>query len=104
MQTMNKRKSERGYNLIEVMIAMALLGTVLISIMTLFVMGRKNVYSGKEMTAAVSMNTRVSEDLSGMTVDEVYAAFGIDPTSTAALTGSAYNVTVDTAGRKSTLP
>ncbi|MGN6182710.1 MAG: type IV pilus modification PilV family protein [Thermoanaerobaculia bacterium] len=99
-----KRKQQAGYNLVEVIVAMGILGTVLISIMTLFVMGRKNVYSGKEMTAAVSMCTRVSEDLSGMTVDEVYTAFGIDSTSTTALTGSAYNVTVDTSGRKSTLP
>lgn len=102
MRKKNKQQ-QAGYNLVEVMIAMGLMGAVLISIMTLFVMGRKNVYSGKEMTAAVSMCTRVSEDLSGLTVDEVYTAFGIDPTSTAALTGSTYNVTVDS-GRKATLP
>jgi prepilin-type N-terminal cleavage/methylation domain-containing protein len=104
MTTHHARASQGGYNLIEVMIAMAILGTVLISIMTLFVMGRRNVYSGKEMTAAVSMATRVSEDLSGLTVDEVYAAFGIDPASTAPLTGSAFNVTVDTTGRQASLP
>lgn len=104
MKKKSTRVSQAGYNLIEVMIAMALLGTVLISIMTLFVMGRKNVYSGKEMTAAVSMATRVSEDLSGLTVDELYTVFGIDGTSTAALSGSAYNVTVDASGRKAILP
>ncbi len=100
----NKRVSQAGYNLVEVMIAMGVVGAVLISIMTLFVMGRKNVYSGKEMTAAVSMSTRVSEDLSGLTVDEVYSAFGIDGASTAALTGSTFNVTVDSSGRKTILP
>lgn len=102
---MSKReRSQSGYNLVEVIVAMALFGTVLLSIGTLFVMGRKNVYSGKEMTAAVSMNTRVAEDLSGMTVDEIYTAFGLNGASTTALTGSAYNVTVDATGRKSTLP
>ncbi|HET8798107.1 MAG TPA: hypothetical protein VFO89_10495 [Thermoanaerobaculia bacterium] len=104
MREHGKRGTEGGYNLIEVMIAMGLLGTVLITIMTLFVMGRKNVYSGKEMTAAVSMSTRVSEDLSGLTVDEIYTSFGISGTSTTALSGSAFNVTVDSTGRKATLP
>jgi len=102
--TERKRLSQAGYNLVEVIIAMGILGTVLLSIATLFVMGRKNVYSGKEMTAAVSMNTRVSEDLSGLTVDELYTAFGINGTSTTPLSGSAFNVTVDASGRKATLP
>ena len=101
---MMKKSNQAGYNLVEVMVAMGLLATVLVSIVALFVMGRRNVYSGKEMTAAVSMATRVSEDLSGMTVAEVYNAFGIDGTSTGALTGTAFNVTVDTAAPKTALP
>ena len=101
---MMKKSNQAGYNLVEVMVAMGLLATVLVSIVALFVMGRRNVYSGKEMTAAVSMATRVSEDLSGMTVDEIYNAFGIDGTSTGALTGTAFAVTVDTASPKNALP
>jgi len=97
------RRGEAGYNLVEVMIAMGLLATVLVSIVALFVMGRRNVYSGKEMTAAVSMSTRVAEDLSGMTVEEVYNAFGIDSTSTTALTGSGFNVTVNNTAPKDAL-
>jgi prepilin-type N-terminal cleavage/methylation domain-containing protein len=71
------RKSQSGYNLVEVLIAMALLGTVMISIMTLFVMGRSNVYSGKQMTQAVAVGTMVSEDLSTMTRGDVVAFFGL---------------------------
>src|SRR4051812_15593852 len=92
------RRGQAGYNLVEVMVAMGLLATVLVSIVSLFVMGRRNVYSGKEMTAAVSMATRVSEDLSGMTVDEIYSAFGV--TSTAPMT----TITVDTTAPKTALP
>lgn len=94
-------RDQRGYNLIEMIVATAILGVVVVSIMSLFVMGRRNVYSGKEMTAAVSMATRVSEDLSGMSVTDVYGAFGIDAASTTAVSGT---VTVDSAAPKNGLP
>ena len=96
---MTSRRHERGFNLIEMIVATAILGTVALSVASLFVMGRRNVYSGKEMTAAVSMATRVSEDLSGMTIQEIYTAFGI-PITTTAMSGT---VTVDTTAPKSTL-
>lgn len=71
----------RGYSLIEVMIAMAFLSSVLLSIVGLFYMGRRNVYSGKQMTQAVSLATRVSEDLSALSYDEIYSSFGITSTT-----------------------
>lgn len=75
------RDSERGYNLVEVLIAMALLGTVLMSIMGLFYFGRRNVYSGKEMTEAVAVATHVREDLSAMTKAAAMAAFSLPLTT-----------------------
>ena len=98
----DNRRSQRGFNLVETIVATAILGTVALSVATLFVMGRRNVYSGKEMTAAVSMATRCSEDISGMTLPEIYAAFGITQNATA-LTGGAFNVVVDAALPKSGL-
>ena len=98
-----RRRFEGGFNLIEMIVATAILGVVVISVMTLFTMGRRNVYSGKEMTAAVSMATRAAEDLSGMSIDQVYTAFGINGADTALLSGGAYNVIVDAAGPKSGL-
>lgn len=77
-----RRISERGYNLVEVLIAMALLGTVMISILGLFVAGRSQVYSGKQMTVALSLATRVTEDISTLDVMSIYHAFLIDPTAT----------------------
>src|SRR5688572_28557384 len=65
-------KKERGYSLIEVLIAIALLGVVLIAIMTLFVVGRRNVYSGKQMTTAVAIGTRVLEDIAGLNRKNLY--------------------------------
>jgi len=67
-----RRTSQRGYNLMEVMIAIALLGVVMISIMALFVAGRKNVYSGKQMTNAVAIGTRVLEDLAPLNKRDIY--------------------------------
>ncbi|HVS32158.1 MAG TPA: prepilin-type N-terminal cleavage/methylation domain-containing protein [Thermoanaerobaculia bacterium] len=100
--TADLRRNQGGFNLIEMIIATAILGTVALSVASLFMMGRRNVYSGKEMTAAVSMATRVSEDLSGMTLDEVYTAFGIAKSDTA-ISGGTYDVTVDNTAPKRNL-
>ena len=47
----------------EVLIAVALTGVVILSVMTLFTLGRRNVYSGKQMSAANAVATRVLEDM-----------------------------------------
>lgn len=72
-----RRRSQAGYNIVEVLIAIALLGVVMVSIVTLFFMGRRNVYSGKQMTKALSVGTRIEEDLSAMTADDVLSNFGL---------------------------
>jgi prepilin-type N-terminal cleavage/methylation domain-containing protein len=74
---MTKRSAGRGYSLVEVLIAVAITGVVMLTIVTLFYMGRRNVYSGKQMTYAVSVGTRVMEDLSTMTDSDLLTAFGI---------------------------
>ena len=71
----DRGRSERGFNLVEVLIAMALLGTVLMTIMTLFYMGRRNVYSGKQASVAVSIASHAMEDLSARSKLDVLTAF-----------------------------
>lgn len=68
---------QRGYNLIEVLIAMALFGTVLLSIITLFVAGRSNVYGGKTMSQGVAVATHAMEDISSLSLEDMQTAFGI---------------------------
>src|SRR5438445_8149233 len=68
---------QRGYSLVEVLIALAITSVVLLTVVTLFYMGRRNVYSGKQMTYAVSTGTRALEDVSQMTLQDVLDAFGI---------------------------
>jgi len=79
---MTKRSASRGYSLVEVLIAVAITGVVMLTIVTLFYMGRRNVYSGKQMTYAVSVGTRVMEDLSTMTDSDLLTAFGITNATT----------------------
>jgi prepilin-type N-terminal cleavage/methylation domain-containing protein len=66
-----KRKTNAGYSLIEVLIALAITSVVLLTVVTLFYMGRRNVYSGKQTTYAVSVGTRIMEDISGMAMSDL---------------------------------
>jgi prepilin-type N-terminal cleavage/methylation domain-containing protein len=68
---------QHGYSLVEVIIAMGVLSSVLLSVITLFFMARRNVYSGKQMTHAISVNTRIMEDLSSMSVTNIYSNFNV---------------------------
>lgn len=75
------RRRSAGYNLVETMIATVLLGAVALSIMTLLTMGRRNVYSGRQMTHALAFGNQVLEDISNMTLDQVYQGFVITDSS-----------------------
>lgn len=76
-----RRRSSSGYSLIEVLVAIAITSVVLLTIVTLFYVGRRNVYSGKQRTYAVSVGTRVLENLQPMVQSDVRSAFVIDDNS-----------------------
>ena len=82
--TQKSRHSAAGYSLIEVLVATALTGTVILSIMTLFFLARRNVYSGKQMSAANAVATRVLEDISLMTATDVLSNFNVTNSTTRA--------------------
>src|SRR5438270_7095439 len=75
------KRREFGYSLVEVLIALAITSIVLLIVVTLFYMGRRNVYSGKQMTYAVSVGTRILEDLSNWVSSDVLTNFNIDDTT-----------------------
>jgi prepilin-type N-terminal cleavage/methylation domain-containing protein len=94
---MRQKKDQSGYNLVEILVAMGLLSTILLAVTTLFYFGRRNVYSGKQMTAAVAVGTNVLEDMSGLNRSAFYNAFNIgtgagqtNATSTNTVEGIAY--------------
>src|SRR4051794_8817373 len=81
------KKKNSGYSLVEVLIAMAITSIVLLTVVTLFYMGKRNVYSGKQMSYAVSVGTRILEDLSTLTSNDMITDFGItDATALATVT------------------
>lgn len=72
-----RSRLQNGYSLIEVLVAIAILSVVMLSILSLFILARRNVYSGQQMSKANAVATRVLEDLSYMTADEVLTHFGL---------------------------
>jgi prepilin-type N-terminal cleavage/methylation domain-containing protein len=76
------RSREDGYSLVEVLVAVAITGVAVLAVMTLFTLGRSNVYSGRQMTHAISVGTRIMEDISGLALTDIYTSFNIDDTTT----------------------
>lgn len=76
-----KLHRQSGFNLAEVLIAMAVLGTVILSIITLFYLGRANIYSGKQMTRAASVTVHANEDINPLSSADLLAAFNITTTT-----------------------
>lgn len=76
MRARNVTPCRNGFSLVEVMIAMAILGSVLLSIVTLFFLGRANVYSGKQLTRATAATVHANEDVQSMAPRDLFNAFG----------------------------
>jgi uncharacterized protein (TIGR02598 family) len=71
-----------GFSLIEVTLALGLLATVLISIASLFIMGGKQVKSGKSTTTAAAITHEIMERIEQETYAEAYTYFGGTDSST----------------------
>ena len=89
----------KGYNLIEVIIAMGILAWVILAIAGLFSYGTRGVYSGKIQTKATALAQKVVEDMRNLsTRSDRYSIFGgadgdtthTYDSRTAAATGNAY--------------
>jgi uncharacterized protein (TIGR02598 family) len=74
--------SEGGFSLIEVTIALGLLATVLISIASLFIMGGKQVKTGKSTTTAAAISHEIMEQIEQKSYTDTYAYFGGTDSST----------------------
>jgi len=64
-------RRQGGYSLIEVLIAVGLLATVLVAIISLFVLGGRYVKSGKELSKASSLGMDLMEDMRNMQFEHV---------------------------------
>ncbi len=75
------RRRSHGYSLVEMLVATAITGVAVLAVMTLFALGRSNVYSGRQMTHGISVGTRIMEDISGLALTDIYTSFNIDDTT-----------------------
>lgn len=80
-------RSERGFSLVEVVLAMGLLAGVLIAISGLFVVGAKQVKSGRTSSEALAVARGIQEEMLAWGYSQIWTAFGYD--------GQATSYTVD---------
>ena len=66
---------QAGFSMVEVLLALGLLGAVLVSITSLFILGGKRVAQGRERTEAVSAATNIAETLDNMSYRGLYTNF-----------------------------
>jgi len=69
---------ERGFSLIEVILAMGLLAFVLISIASLCVLGARQLRSGRASTAALAVARSILEEMEGWSFRRTYEGYGLD--------------------------
>jgi len=67
---------ENGFSLVETLLAAALLGTGLISVIALFVLGGQYVKSGKELTKATAIGMEMMEDFRRLDFQQAYEYVG----------------------------
>lgn len=84
----HENRSERGFSLVEVVIALGLMAGVLISVAGLFVVGGKSLSSGRNSTEALAVGRQIVEEMNGWGFRQTYGLYGFD--------GAANNYSVDT--------
>ena len=77
-----RHKSERGFSLVEVVIALGLLAGVLISITGLFIMASKQVKAGRKSSEALAVGKQMVEAMNGWGYSQLWANFGFDGAAT----------------------
>lgn len=75
---MLRKSDEKGFSLVETILALGILGGVLVSIAGLFILGGKQVKSGREATEALSVARAVIEEMDGWSFHQTWQLYGID--------------------------
>jgi type II secretory pathway pseudopilin PulG len=83
-----RRASERGFSLVETILALGLLAGVMITISGLFIVGAKQVRSGRASSEALAVATEIHEEMYGWGYSQLWRMFGYD--------GQAGNYDLDT--------
>jgi len=83
-----RRRDERGFSLVEVVIALGLLAGVMIAIAGLFVLGGRSVKSGRTSSEALAAGKEIVEEMNAWGFSQLWVNFGYD--------GEAKTYTTDT--------
>ncbi len=83
-----RRGAERGFSIIEMIVALGLLAGVLIAVSSLFVLGGKQVKSGRTSSEAMAVGRDILEEMNNWGFKQTYLLFGLD--------GAANTYTIDT--------
>jgi prepilin-type N-terminal cleavage/methylation domain-containing protein len=83
-----RARHQNGFSLVEVILALALLGTVMIAMSGLFTLGSRQVDSGRKHSEALAAAQDILEEMSVWSFHGLYETFGDD--------GSAVTLTADT--------
>jgi len=78
-----RRHESCGFSLVEVVIALGLLAGVLIAISGLFVVGAKQVKSGRTSSEALAVGKEIHEEIYGWGYSQLWGMFGYDGRATA---------------------
>jgi type II secretory pathway pseudopilin PulG len=79
-----RRHSEPGFSLIEVILAIGMLSTVMISISSMFILGGRQMQSGKTMTQATVIAQDIMEMFEEQSYVLLYTGLGASDTDTTA--------------------
>jgi len=83
-----ERKAERGFSLVEVIIAIGVLAGVLISIASMFILGGRQVKTGKTITEATALCHDIMENFDLQSFTALYTNMGAASTATTATVAS----------------
>ena len=90
------RNGERGFSLVEVVIAIGVLAGVLLSICSMFILGGRQLKGGKTMTEATALAHDIMETFDKLSFASMYTTFGAaatDTTKSVSSTGSSNPIT-----------
>ncbi len=81
-EQVKRRRAEGGFNLIEVILAIGILAGVLVSISSMFVLGGRQVKSGRTMTEATVLAHDLMEEFDSASFTGLYTGLGAAATDT----------------------
>lgn len=72
MTAITKRKAEKGYSLIEILVSLGLMAGVMVAICSMFVLGGTYVKSGRQLTQATALAQDIMEDINKQSYTGLY--------------------------------